>query len=1839
MSFTTNILRMPDRNEYASKDASGGRTITRTAERSSVHEKATRSISDAEKFGWAQMKRWQDSGEVLDSDEGDAGLEIGLQSPHGPAKRARILEPQDSGERLGGEKTPNYAFGKESDQEQAHEGDQIPPTSRDDGERVQTALPGDQEHESIDAAQNFAELEGQTTSDGAENIGAKNLPQSGSQTSHATFEKLPDSNIPRDIDTPHGEPLVEHVKLIIRAISSSRSEGTESSLSSPPALSPIEFHFGGGLPLLGNTRSAQASSNDGAQILGELQDLAEARTTGRRSLRQRKEQQLYPYKFDQIQYRKQCKEGGVRPVRIAEAERRAAETQDYTVEGSGLHPSGPPSEPYSSSPQPNGRGEQDCERRESDLVLGHHGTASPRISPVHPRLALETFPDRAKRRKLQHPKSALNRLSFGRNAANTEDDDFSVPLSPPPTSSQSTYGQPTVRKRPVFLVLGHHDTASPRISPVHPRLALETFPDRAKRRKLQHPKSALNRLSFGRNAANTEDDDFSVPLSPPPTSSQSTYDQPTVRKRPVFKLPRRTRKRQARRVEVEVQQHHARIECSPEDAINYPQATDGGTEAPTLTGLGPFGTQYSTDFDIFPLPLGTYFHSSSFVGSGDFAASLSFAGRDLDQPHGRIRVHVSNDVLDLGVWTEGVASDLTRIPIAVGEALRDACAEQDRNQGLYESVLANVDYLLRSTVRYFTRCLAFLDPVDRQHCAQTLHKLVQDVLDTLSESDGTEGEFREAHMRCLQYTVVLARQTVNLCVQPLLSLATKESSMRLLSTAAHRLARLIIPTRSKDLRVFYLQNRGAARREAGIRDADSPLCAVVIMYHTLQWEGPSSLTFWAVIYQAMAVDTRCLAAVSVLDQAWSDVFTILPALELDKHGILALGSRFQKVDDNWTLVQSLMGRLCEIYSGASSMQMSMMNSYFRANLTRCNNLISRWGWYRCDPVLCTIADFFAGRGLSSLHNEESRGSPRFLGELDSRPSLEIVPDDRSFHLFLKTLCTGLQAMRAHGVYPERKIGAIAYRFIPNHGRTYHKGADVRREDLDALRNHHDLLCTIYYASPPEHRPRVHLVRDLVDHSTSHREVCRLNVRTWANLACFQASTAESAERLVPFCDWYRDFFRVAIGQYRLARTEAEQELAVAQAQAHGQPPAVTVDTAEKSILSNQRQIAATLTDALAAVKRALATASRLDVASNLIQGSAFWDVLELFDAKSRRLTGVFVEALSVIETAIRLDAKFAKTVESQADSAESQDYGDLNALQALAGEQHGGAIAECLHGPLAGLVSNAFGADTAYDDTLLSRLLEVWVELASTLVRNRTKAWSNYINDYNSESWSQLRDTIQRRKYTPLFLARVVDSGSVDTVETGILVSWLESLVEREALLKFQHVLTQSLLQRCDDHPLLSNLPFTYRQTCHITLHDLRQRRLGLISSVLFNMHHDLDNTMHQRPRDLSRVRRQYADMLRRMMQAMKSNYQEIQASRVGDVADSNAQGDYVLFVQQVVSFLQQYATDICPVDRFFTDSTAFPLPAQDPAYVVGRLGRYVSKLAEVRKQKELAVFVQAVSERAAVDGQQEYLAEQFVTASAGTWERGDRSLPTLRHLLVTAIFPPYIDHVFSTTCSWIVALPILQATGRIVDDLLYCVKFEQEASLEAARNTVVTFVHSATRPLRFALANADLLRQPPSLRVLCSLIDAVRQGLTCMRHLDRTTGEHVESPVHAFARTAAGIGRALSRKTADEDDAPMPPINTDPPCHWPDARDFTRRHVGEKQGEWHCQDGSYFMRRGQGAVEVVVPMGEQEEEEARLEEALARFWESYLRIFGRQGADARRRHVDQAADMEEMVV
>ncbi|KAI9768575.1 MAG: hypothetical protein M1840_004772 [Geoglossum simile] len=1236
-----------------------------------------------------------------------------------------------------------------------------------------------------------------------------------------------------------------------------------------------------------------------------------------------------------------------------------------------------------------------------------------------------------------------------------------------------------------------------------------------------------------------------------------------------------------------------------------------------LEGLGPYGTCYTSNFGITPLRVGTYFHESTFIGSGDLSKALQTAtSRNYDINIGYATFTSVERSLRWGSWDDTVSSELGSefdwLALSIERLCIQDLSATDGNGRALGSIL-EIRQLIKFVMFYFKDFLSFADPIDRNSFVRRSTNILGALLERFALIFNPQiRPMSEQSVKVIAQTstplLILAYQILQITKKGILETSTSAGVEGLLKSTARWLVRLLLHQDLKQIRSFYEDNQRVSRRDEGIWEDDYLVEGWVVAIQILRQPDGQSDLFWDLLNEQLGQDKIShTATVQFFEQSWYGVISMLPLFEFDEFGILEVGRRFRCLDDNWKLVKALTSRLLSIYMSSPRKQPVAFNSYCRAVFSRCHHLIKGWGWRKCETIIWTLFDFFTSNNLAHLNGEESTGSPRFLQELDQEQSLEIEPGDRCFHILLKIIGVGLRAMRQF--YSERRIRNTIFRLMPNHGRQYPKEEAVHREDLESLRNHHNLLCTLYWASPPSSRPPVGKIRDLVNPETSHREACHISLRAWSNLIRFQLSTKEPASSLEPFTEWHNELTSQMLKQHSLARTEAQAQFAASTNTSSITP--MSSELLETTISRNQQQVEAVLSDALLSMKSAITTAKGTDLAITLLTRHSTADVFHLFDAKKHRLNTVVSQATAIVQEYVKISSHRNKCQSAPPSNEDSQDYGDWSALEDMVSQELGNGAAEHLcktvYDSLLRLVSNCFGADIVPEDPFLLTITDTWVSVAQFLVKEGLKQWSNFIESYNRESWLSLRSTEQTRKFTTYFMSKVIESDatSYKANKPFFLSFWMSSLVERESLLKFQHRFTNVLLNHDRDNPILMNLPFWANggsDEYSITASEFRARRLSLISSVLTNMRESVEESALTNTKQDTALRLGYVQLLKSLMGSMKSNYEEIRQG-------TTCSGAYVEFVQKVVEFLQQHTIDICPVDRFFTDSSAFPLPATDPTYVVGRLKNYGLRLSESGVYKQLASFLHSVSERAAAEQQQSYLTDQLYAAMSDTFESGDTTKPTLRAFLTQSIFPAYIEAALDTPTGWILARPVLRASEAMLDSLLTDIDSGNSACVGSVIAILSHILDSFRCSVDLLIANPGLLDQPPVLNTLTLYYSTITSMLHPLDYLQRRSRREARAAeCVAFFTAFTTFIMHVIRGHHDEAISPYTTCSDFPtlPIPFPEARSFCAQGLRAMlKTNWSRQGDEYFVIRGKATVEVVVEIGTLEEEKDKLLEGM----------------------------------
>lgn len=1324
--------------------------------------------------------------------------------------------------------------------------------------------------------------------------------------------------------------------------------------------------------------------------------------------------------------------------------------------------------------------------------------------------------------------------------------------------------------------------------------------DRSYRNARAHlPKKVRSNLTLDRYLSQV------VPSTAPVESAQKTRPVVAETSEHPPAQEHRVRKRPPRRIDADTAEHQQPLTLTLDDsgAVSSVSAEEFQAPTPAVKGLDGFKTSYTVDFNITPLQIGTYFHDSTFIGGCEFARSLDVLARDLDKEAGQSFIQLGERTFRWSAWNDTVSSELGFIFDAIAENIeRTSGGEQDLASA---TAIHQTGSLYRSVVKYVSERLCFIDPVDRTAFVQRSVDLVSKLNDQITMLVPIEQKNWGCCLKAAIFNLVFGNQIRQIASHDLVPRSEADRVVDLVRETSKQLIALTISERGLDvIRRFLEENKAHKRRETGIRDYEYlPVEAYVVASHILHnvdaFKGWFEEFTTAGLLSVCSDDLETVKNISALEQIWHGVFTTLPLNEFDRFGIVHVGSRFRRSRNNWTIVRRLLLRVLDHYDAESPARPASFNNYCRVLFHRCFCLINAWGWRDCKIILDTLFDFFAKHTLYNLHNEESFGSPSFLDELDSNPSLEVHLGDPCFHILLKIIGSGLRFLS--GMYDKKKVRNFAWRLLPNHGRVYPKEKPLRQEDLDALRNHHDLLCTLFWAVPDGCRPRLETIRDLVHPASSHRETCSISIRSWTRLVRFKLSTDEGSSGLDAFADWHGYFVTELVKQHSLARTEVE-----AQSNADGRYSRQLV---ESTIAQNQRQIELLLSSALSGMKSAVEAARSLEQAQILISKLPLTRLFALFNPKLSRVNAVVSEALDVVMSYARKDDSPPALAVAATVNDDSQEYGDWTGIEAICeddqaqpntGIRH---LESVIHPAVSRLVSNCFGEDHCPEDAILLKVVDCWTCLAQTLVKHRLRHWDSYLSPYDGDSWTTLRATIQTRKFTPQFLASCIEKDPQFYTEckTQVLGMWMSSLVERASMLKFQHRLTEALLNHDPESPLLNNLPFSRDRRSgryNITLDEFAQRRLSLISSVLSNMREDMQKIEDTGASGLASTREVYRELIAKLMAAMKANYQEL-----GNGGES-AQGAYVDFVHRIVGFLQQHAQGICPIDRFFTEPTSFPLPATDPTYIAARLKSYGLRLSAGKVAKQLVMFIQSVSERAAVDGQQVYLVDQLYTSMADTYEDGNPNQPTLRSFLLQCVFPAYIESAFSNAAAWILARPILQATSRTFADLLLNMDTTDADSVSSVTNAFRTVFESAYRALHLLVDHPGMLEEPAVLISLVAFLDVITSSLPVINYIDRNTdsGDDLLGQLQVFRQFALfAVTSLFDPSMAVNPDTPnntwdvfsarntaTAPVTT--PAFFQEARSFASRELQTwLRNSWSRHEGKYFLRRGQQVKEVSV--------------------------------------------------
>ena len=820
-----------------------------------------------------------------------------------------------------------------------------------------------------------------------------------------------------------------------------------------------------------------------------------------------------------------------------------------------------------------------------------------------------------------------------------------------------------------------------------------------------------------------------VPLSAPRTIGPP-YSAPTR-----LSIHRARRKNTPQRIDADTRERRQppteHIPISDEEPIQIDPMPCGQGKSISITGFAPYGARYSVNFDTHPLKPGTIFNAETFIGGTGLSKALSTSPAHVRSFCTRTATYVFSDqTFNWGAYRDGIATEFEGIMEKILDGI-DKVFERPPHEDVNTHFFASKIYsFYQFCSNYIADVLQFTDAVDLvsfgQRFLRVLHNCSARVSTAFSNVVGKTDSALPSTKLGIQtqwFILLLAFQIDRLCIgaghDVRRSLTLHDSIGEFSRSLISRLCRCGIDVVRQSYEDQCLRNRF----ERGIGGEGYVLEAWVIAIHTLDRLSSPSITFWGTLNSELHSDELAkVTDIGIYERCWRIMFSLLPLFQFDPQGIAAQpGKREHQVVENWELPKRLASIFFLHYKHNGDKP--TVNDYCRIIYTRTHHLITKWGWINPESMIATLFSFFASNSLPNLRNEQDHGSPLFLQQLDKQPSLATEESDRCFHLLLKIIAVGLNSMKTTS--PLKKIRNYVFRLMPNHRRQYPKEEDLSIEHLTALRNHHDLLSVLYWASPPGCRPPVSAMRDLVDPRSSHIQACAVSVRAWSYLVRFQLHTEEDIAQLTPLMDWYEDITEQILAQHNTCRAEATKQFNIERDKDNFE---ISEADLEDNIRRNHRQLEGLLLEAARALCAVMSgIKGKVPSAMKLLTPAATGILFSSFNKISYKLVMEGLEVVTLYLNSCQYTAAPPMQPEFILDQAseESQDYGDWSGMEdlALAGEMKaaGQHMIAVVYEPLLRMVSSALGADQQPSDILLLKAIDTWVRVAGFLVQQGLK--------------------------------------------------------------------------------------------------------------------------------------------------------------------------------------------------------------------------------------------------------------------------------------------------------------------------------------------------------------------------------------------------------------------------------------------------------------------------------------------------------------------------------------
>ncbi|PQE04833.1 Methyl methanesulfonate-sensitivity 22 protein [Rutstroemia sp. NJR-2017a BBW] len=1112
---------------------------------------------------------------------------------------------------------------------------------------------------------------------------------------------------------------------------------------------------------------------------------------------------------------------------------------------------------------------------------------------------------------------------------------------------------------------------------------------------------------------------------------------------------RRRRKRSPRRVDAGAAVY--RQPSEPPIMSFFAKDNSSVTDQGKLFNLGKFGTRYPRHFDILPLLPGVHFHETTFIASGHLADAVTDPELlHIDCPRS-ISLNIGDEEFTWRNWDERVSEQMGIFIDWVSDQLNVTPPADPTmcRSDLVEAATHLVSYVQHSS-----------DFVKSDLEVDYLLRMSDILRDFSSRFDPGRTPYSTTYSK--QTIQVLTRFSVLVLRLLRISRGVQHSASSTFETILRRIAesciRLLVSHGLDEVRKLYDDLQYLSVRDNGIRNDKYFLESWVVIYHVLGAAKISGASFWDLTNIQLGIEIlSTVHDASKMENMWFSVFTLLPLSAFNMYGVVAPNQHEKLSTDNWPLIQALLKRVFELYRG-NIHQPPGFNNYCRAIIGRCHYLVQEWGWQNCTEIVKTIFDFFSSMKLSNLRHEDVYKSPQFLEQLDKDPSLDLEPEERCFHIFLKLVAIAIKHMQASG--DTKNIRNLVARISPNHDRQYPKEEEIHQDDLASLRNHHDLLCTLYWSAPYRLGPSVGLLQNLVSAESSHNAAFLINLRAWTNLARYVLSRSPADFRIdayEPFLAWQNCFSTSLLDYYLQVETIARSQVESL--------PQCSKDLSENRIQSTIDTNRMSTVYSIQAVARGMIEAMKSSNSTTLRHAINFGEsssayklniLIPLADVVAKILSSGSLKdkiGQELVSCAIDIFAYYLRRLRMIESTLTAQPTSEMEAEE---------------------FDSQGFGIDHGFEDTVkemqfvedflhpINQKREV-TSVVCSIVREAlysTTPPDGIINHafterLSSESFlisgteavfNDRADSTTALVAWPLFVNEMVEHNKTVLEMPGfdLGLEWIVAISKPEKLLRWENVLTCQLLKQNHflvsveglDHDemvtkMLNRQPSAVINQQLLTGKELNPKlmpSLTLIGAIkkIQKMYSDkalLSSIFPSTP--AASIRAKFSNYLEAVMTSMQHQLRYLQNT------DISAHKSYVLYVQKIVSQIHSHSRDICRLpDFFFQRSAAYWPPVNDPKlYLAGITGYSLELSANLESTRNRLFYY-------LWNGLVNSLSEPNTLNTYITWMTKAGSQHDFLQFLLTEMLPSALEVAFRERAGWLICDVYLVAVCRCLTKL-----------------------------------------------------------------------------------------------------------------------------------------------------------------------------------------------------------